>query len=407
MTRDAAISASGERVVALQEGDMTGRGDRHRLSIVPERWLVALLVALSLTIVGIAPVFALSAPEQRILQLVNDERSKHGLAPLTLSDELTNSARAYAQALGEGNFFSHDGLDGSTFVSRNEAAGYRGWVYMAENLAAGQTSPEQAMTDWLASPGHQQNILSANAREIGIAYVYVPGSTYGHYWVQEFGDRGEVATLAVHTAELPTAQASSWIAPNNNVVTEPWLSYVRNNGDVDVFGLPLTNAVSEPGGGGLMVQYFQRAVLEWHPDNPADQQIQRRLLGDILYQETDPPVSSSDAPPGPSTYFPFSPDRPTGLGHFVADYTRTGEFIGFKQYFDAHGGVATFGYPKEEPKLRDGRWTQRFQAAVFAYHPENDRDGFVPGTNTPWRHYRVQLELLGEQYLNRNGAPSR
>ena len=99
-------------------------------------------------------------------------------------------------------------------------------------------------------------------------------------------------------------------------------------------------------------------------------------------------------------------DRPTGLGHFVADYTRDGRPIYFKQFFDAHGGVQTFGYPKEEPQLRNGRWTQRFQAAVFEYHPEFDRDGCLPGTTTPYRAYRVQLELLGDKYIQQRGLPA-
>ncbi len=37
------------------------------------------------------------------------------------------------------------------------------------------------------------------------------------------------------------------------------------------------------------------------------------------------------------------------------------------------------------------------------YHPEFDRDGYLPGTTTPYRAYRVQLELLGDEYLTLNG----
>jgi hypothetical protein len=89
----------------------------------------------------------------------------------------------------------------------------------------------------------------------------------------------------------------------------------------------------------------------------------------------------------------------------VADYTRSGQPIYFKQYFDANGGVDAFGYPKEEPVVRNGLCTQRFQAAVFEYHPENDRDGNVPGTDIPYRNYRVQLELLGDEYIGAKGLP--
>jgi len=81
--------------------------------------------------------------------------------------------------------------------------------------------------------------------------------------------------------------------------------------------------------------------------------------------------------------------------------------IYFKDYFDSHGGVDAFGYPKEEPVRRNGMWTQRFQAAVFEYHPEFDIDGFLPGTNIPYRNYRVMLELLGDKYIELNGLPYR
>jgi hypothetical protein len=51
-----------------------------------------------------------------------------------------------------------------------------------------------------------------------------------------------------------------------------------------------------------------------------------------------------------------------------------------------------------EPKRRGGRWTQRFQAAVFEYHPENDRQGLT-ASGLPIRGYAVQLALLGDMYI--------
>lgn len=197
-----------------------------------------------------------------------------------------------------------------------------------------------------------------------------------------------------------------WTAPaTGHTVSGQWLAFLRAHGDTDNLGYPRTEVIADPMMGGQTVQYFQRLILEWHPENPPQYRIQRRLLGDILYPGADPPHPITDPPPGPWHYFPFSPGAPTGLGHFVANYTRSGVAIYFKDYFDSHGGVDAFGYPKEEPKLRDGMWTQRFQAAVFEYHPEFDRDGTIPGTNIPWRHYRVLLELLGDKYIAQNYLP--
>lgn len=389
------------------------------------RWLSALFLVIISVLLGTLPAYADSS-EQAVIDLTNAQRTQQGLPPLTVSPELTSAARSYALTLAQGNFFSHTGLDGSTFISRDEAAGYRGWDYLEENLAAGQTSPQQVVTAWLNSPEHRANLLSPRVHEIGVGHVYLAGSTYGNYWVQEFGDRpgyqpvsyqapaaSSVAAAGPPPSVTPvTAPASAanplpqrWTAPTGFSVSGAWLRYLRSHGDVDSLGLPRTGVIADPLQPGLRIQVFQRAVLEDHPENPPGSQIQRRLLGDILYPGFDPPLSVDDPPPGPWEYFPFSPDRPTGLGHFVANYTRTGQPIWFKDYFDSHGGVATFGYPKEEPKLRDGLWTQRFQAAVFQYHPEYDVDGFVPGTNVPLRTYRVQLELLGDEYAASLGIP--
>lgn len=201
-----------------------------------------------------------------------------------------------------------------------------------------------------------------------------------------------------------TDQGFSWTSPDTgHTVSGEWLSFLKGHGDTDNLGYPRTEVIPDPMAAGQTVQYFQRLILEWHPENPPEYRIQRRLLGDILYPGADPPTDPQEGslrPKGEAHYFQNAPGL--GLGHYVADYAPDGTAIYFKEYFDSHGGVDAFGYPKEEPKLRNGRWTQRFQAAVFEYHPEHDTDGFLPGTRIPRRNYRVQLELLGDRYIEAN-----
>lgn len=191
-----------------------------------------------------------------------------------------------------------------------------------------------------------------------------------------------------------------------------WLEWMEAHGGTESLGYPRTDVIADPMVGGQTVQYFQRMVLEWHPENPPEYRVQRRLLGDILYPGADPPVDPNDPSVRPAQgdyhYFPLLSEgitRPTGLGHFVADYTATGQPIYFKEYFDSHGGLETFGYPKEEPKLRQGRWTQRFQAAVLEYRREYDIDGFIPGTHVSYRNFRVLPWLLGDEYIAQNHLP--
>jgi uncharacterized protein YkwD len=376
---------------------------------------LAAIFLLSAGLFTVTPVLADNSTQQ-VLVLVNSKRAQQNLGPLAVSAELTNAAQAYAVAMAQGGFFSHTSPNGSTFISRDEAGGYTGWSYLEENLAAGQTSPDQAVSAWLNSPEHRANLLSGNVRETGIGFAYNAGSPYRFYWVQEFGIRPSVnpasqalstpsaAPVSAATAAAPSvAAAASWQAPTGRTVSGSWLAFLRAHGDVDNLGMPRTDVIADPTAGGQTVQFFQRLILEYHPENSGTAQIEPRLLGDLLYPGADAPLSTDQAPPGPSTFFPFSPDQPTGLGHFVANVTADGRPTYFKDYFDSHGGVSAFGYPKEEPKLRNGIWTQRFQAAVFQYHPENDVAGYAPGTTIPLRAYRVQLELLGDEYIQAHG----
>jgi hypothetical protein len=202
-------------------------------------------------------------------------------------------------------------------------------------------------------------------------------------------------------AEAPAASAGQNPADaypfpiTRHRVSGLWLAWVKRNGDVDNVGLPRSPVICDPLTG-QVVQYFQRVVLEYHPGQPLAYRIQRRLLAEDLFPEPADPPADPATPPGPDTfYFPLGP---RGLGHFVSDHAPDGTIIRFKEYFDSHGREDAFGYPKEEPKRRGGRWTQRFQAAVFEYHAENDRQGLT-ASGLPIRGYAVQLALLGDMYI--------
>jgi hypothetical protein len=149
---------------------------------------------LSILAICCTPLFA-SEDDARVLDLVNVERVKAGVPPLVANERLADSAAKYALYLGQAGFFSHVGPDGSTLITRNMKAGYREPLWLGENIAAGFNSPEVTVSAWMNSLPHRSNILDPNFAEVGIADVEVPGSPYGHYWVQEFGmRRGFVAT---------------------------------------------------------------------------------------------------------------------------------------------------------------------------------------------------------------------
>ena len=119
--------------------------------------------------------------ENRVFQLTNSIRHSNGLRPLKWNCRLIMAAKNHSQDMAKINRMSHSGSDGSTIAMRAERVGYR-YSYLAENVAAGQRSPEQVVDDWMKSPGHRRNILNPNITEIGVGF-------YNQYWTQVFGSK--------------------------------------------------------------------------------------------------------------------------------------------------------------------------------------------------------------------------
>lgn len=123
------------------------------------------------------------AYEARVLQLVNVERARYGLAPLTYNRQLDQASEAHNSHMAAVGQMAHDGIGDGTPGSRIQATGFnRSW---GENVATGQLTPEQVVAEWMASPGHRRNILDAEYRQLGVAYgTAANGRTY---WAQSFG----------------------------------------------------------------------------------------------------------------------------------------------------------------------------------------------------------------------------
>lgn len=124
----------------------------------------------------------------RVLELINVERAKYDLPPVTMNPLLSQIAADFCCDMIEGGFFPKDHINPDTGEGTYDRAVKGGYEFLAvgENLAAGQTSPEEAVTDWLNSPEHRNIILGAQWSEVGIAVRI--GGEYGVYWVQEFGN---------------------------------------------------------------------------------------------------------------------------------------------------------------------------------------------------------------------------
>ena len=148
----------------------------------------AFVFALALLVAAPTLAHAQTA-DTRLADLVNAERARHGLPALQRSGELSAAAAAYAAAMADGGFFGHRAPDDGTLVTRAEAAGYRDWIELGENLAAGTAIPEAVVVAWMASPSHRANLLSPLVRDAGGGHVAAARSPLGHYWVLKLGSR--------------------------------------------------------------------------------------------------------------------------------------------------------------------------------------------------------------------------
>ena len=112
-----------------------------------------------------------------VLEQLNMIRSQHGLHPLTLSRQLTAAAQQHTAEMLADGYFAHESADGSEFWKRiarfypHTASSY--WS-VAENLlwSSDTIDASEAVSLWMASPGHRENILTPEYRQIGISARY-------------------------------------------------------------------------------------------------------------------------------------------------------------------------------------------------------------------------------------------
>jgi hypothetical protein len=155
-------------------------------------------------------------------------------------------------------------------------------------------------------------------------------------------------------------------------------------GGLRILGYPITRPYArlQPDGSWLYVQDFERARLEFHAPNLGGWgEVLGTLAGRdlIVGRETEPP-------------FVRLPDcQPTADRDCFAE---TGHSLSgiFRQFWNTHGGLATFGYPLSEEFKEGGLTVQYFERARLEYHPE------YAGTE-----YEVLLGLLIHDQLEADG----
>ncbi len=125
----------------------------------------------------------ISSYAQQVLDLVNAERAKVGLNALTYDSQLELAANTRAVEIRTS--FSHTRPNGTSCFTTLDEIGYR-YGYAGENIAYGQSTPEEVVNAWMNSQGHRENILNANYTHLGVG-VYENGATI--YWAQMFASK--------------------------------------------------------------------------------------------------------------------------------------------------------------------------------------------------------------------------
>jgi len=186
-------------------------------------------------------------------------------------------------------------------------------------------------------------------------------------------------------AGIPPAD-SRYFKETGQTVSGIFLDYWNSHGALPQQGYPISNEfseVSDLNGKPYTVQYFERNRFEYHPELlGTPYAVQLGLLGvqytaDKLFTLGDPVATTRDL-----LYFPETGHRLGG---------------GFLLYWQAHGGLAQFGYPLSDEHLEQSTTddnyytTQYFERARFEWHEE------VQGKPQD----RVQLGLVGAEWLAR------
>jgi len=147
------------------------------------------------------PEVSAASLEKKIHVLINQDRKKHGLAPLVRDDVLSRIARSHSCDMARRRYFSHESPEGGDFSDRYRQARYACSVQVgptlylgAENIALNNlyasvrrvngtvyyewsTVEEIARTTvqgWMDSTGHRKNILTPYWGKEGIGVCIAP-----------------------------------------------------------------------------------------------------------------------------------------------------------------------------------------------------------------------------------------
>ncbi|MFN8512354.1 MAG: kelch repeat-containing protein [Chloroflexia bacterium] len=221
-----------------------------------------------------------------------------------------------------------------------------GEVLVAGGIGAeGRATAATERYDPVGNAWHADSPLTA-ARS-GHAAVLVLGKVY----LLAGSDQAEVYNAATSDDRC--------FAETGRCMHGSFLTYWDQHGGLAINGYPLSEPFAErlEDGKVYLVQYFERVRMEYHPENNAPFDVLLGQFGRRIH-----PADPAATPIPGGRYF-------VETGHNVPE--------SFYTYWEAHGGLAQFGFPLTEvitETLEDGKQyeVQYFERARFERHPENN-----------------------------------
>jgi len=174
---------------------------------------------------------------------------------------------------------------------------------------------------------------------------------------------------------VPQTGSPRYFSETGHSVEDEFLEFYQRVPNPELlYGYPITDQMQSEDG--LIVQYFQRARFELHPEAEEGQRIQLTPLGTRMYQTVPPALLAKNQA--------ICRTFENGLDVCYS----------FLQFYEEHGGLAQFGPPISPVEERGSRYVQYFQYARLEWHP----DGIGVDLSQ-----EVQISQLGRQYFDQMG----
>ena len=176
-----------------------------------------------------------------------------------------------------------------------------------------------------------------------------------------------------------------YFAATQHTLSNGFYDFWGMHGGVSVFGYPISQEFRDPATG-FTVQYFERAIFEWHPNDPNGQTVQLRLLGTDAAKRDGvdaPQVKESDGSPNysPDLWTVNQPSDPAAL---------TTPLPG-----------APSGFPKWIEVNLSQQYMRAWQGSTVVYQ-EYISSGLPPNV-TPPGYYKIFYKLPSDEM--KNGKP--